>query len=374
MKLVSLGDSITAAIYVSDADSYCKLFADVIGYTHVNAGVSGDTSAQMLARLSADVIAQAPQICTVMAGTNDMANAVAADTLNTTMITTYIANMGSIIDGLIGAGIKPIVVSPMLSRNVRETARWPDAIRALRDLCVTKNVEYVPLNETMLNDYRSASSATYLAWFMSTPGTGDGTDIYHPAAAGHARINALLSRYSTIPLGPSGPDTAHVGTVLSATLTGNFGNINGQTIRAHIAASSLTIPTNGVSWMRVKLRAHVDEPTAVNKMYLGPITSGVAASALYPVKVAGAASFTVPAAGFAWSDWIPFAWNKTSGLIFSMYDNGGTSVDKIAANASLTGAGTALKSGDDAATLSPTGFTDYSGYLSFVEAIETDGF
>jgi hypothetical protein len=275
---------------------------------------------------------------------------------------------------LVSAGIKPIILSPMLSRNVRETARWPDTIRELRDLCVSKNVAYVPLHEMMLRDYKYASSATYLSWFKPTPGVGDGTDIYHPETVGHARIGAMLTRYATVPLAITGPDLAHTGTVLSATLAGNFGNINGQTIRSYAGLSALTIPSGTVGWMRLKLRAHVDEPTAVNKMYVGPRSSGIAASALYSVKVGGASSFTIPAGGFVWSDWVAFAWNKTTDLVWTMYDNGGTTSDKIAANVTFTGAVTSLKAVDDAATLAPSGFTDYTGYLSFVEAIESDGF
>lgn len=68
-----------------------------------NAGVSGNTTAQMLARIQADVIDHKPAMCIVLGGTNDAAGNVT--------LATYRANMGAILDRLINARIRPIVLA-----------------------------------------------------------------------------------------------------------------------------------------------------------------------------------------------------------------------------------------------------------------------
>lgn len=66
-----------------------------------NAGVGGDTTAQMLARLQADVIALGPGWCHVLGGTNDIGLAV--PTATTT------ANLTAILDALDAANVRPIL-------------------------------------------------------------------------------------------------------------------------------------------------------------------------------------------------------------------------------------------------------------------------
>jgi lysophospholipase L1-like esterase len=66
-----------------------------------NAGVSGDTTALMLARIQADVIAFAPSWCFVLGGTNDIGTSVAQATIR--------ANLTSIYAALQAANIQPIL-------------------------------------------------------------------------------------------------------------------------------------------------------------------------------------------------------------------------------------------------------------------------
>ena len=66
-----------------------------------NAGVSGNTTAQVLARIDTDVIALRPQYCFLIAGTNDAGQDVPS--------ATTVANYASILGKLQGAGIVPII-------------------------------------------------------------------------------------------------------------------------------------------------------------------------------------------------------------------------------------------------------------------------
>ena len=62
---VFMGDSIT--------EGWQKLDPSLFGVSVIDRGISGQTSAQMLARFDADVIALRPRIVHIMAGTNDIA-------------------------------------------------------------------------------------------------------------------------------------------------------------------------------------------------------------------------------------------------------------------------------------------------------------
>jgi lysophospholipase L1-like esterase len=74
-----------------------------------NAGISGNTTAQMLARITTDVIAYAPAYCVVLGGTNDVAQSVPFATTK--------ANLTAIYTVLINAGIRP-VLGTVTPRNI----------------------------------------------------------------------------------------------------------------------------------------------------------------------------------------------------------------------------------------------------------------
>lgn len=72
-----------------------------------NAGVGGDTVAEMLARVDDDVIAYAPDRCLILGGTNDLASIDSGATTVSAVITDY----ETILDALQAAGIEPIMVT-----------------------------------------------------------------------------------------------------------------------------------------------------------------------------------------------------------------------------------------------------------------------
>ena len=69
--VLALGDSITFGIGASAETSYPTVLAKLTGWNVINAGVSGDTSAQALARLPALLLEHAPPLVLVSIGGND---------------------------------------------------------------------------------------------------------------------------------------------------------------------------------------------------------------------------------------------------------------------------------------------------------------
>ena len=69
--VLAQGDSITFGIGASAETSYPSVLAKLTGWTVINAGVSGETSAQALARLPALLQEHTPLLVLVSIGGND---------------------------------------------------------------------------------------------------------------------------------------------------------------------------------------------------------------------------------------------------------------------------------------------------------------
>lgn len=72
MKIVCLGDSLTAGYGVSKSASWVSLLKANLNHHIINKGVNGDTSFGLLTRSFKDVIALNPDICIILIGTNDL--------------------------------------------------------------------------------------------------------------------------------------------------------------------------------------------------------------------------------------------------------------------------------------------------------------
>jgi lysophospholipase L1-like esterase len=103
--VVFLGDSITeinGGISANPDYMYNGFFYHGLAYsgwtvTPVNKGIGGQTSAQMLARLSTDVLSLAPHYCHLLCGTNDIGQAIPT--------ATTISNINSMVSQMRAAGI-----------------------------------------------------------------------------------------------------------------------------------------------------------------------------------------------------------------------------------------------------------------------------
>lgn len=181
-KIVFLGDSVTKAtdyggVGVTDAFPYKVGMA--CGYLPseiVNAGVSSNTSAMMLARIELDVIAHDPGVCVVMAMPNDVATGVT--------VQQYRVNMGEILSKLIANGISPVVASPPVARG--------DSANFL------KYKPYLEAAEAVADENGAAFIDCYREYtFMYLCGQADFIACYvdhiHQTKAGHSKLASIMT-------------------------------------------------------------------------------------------------------------------------------------------------------------------------------------
>lgn len=182
-KIVFLGDSITLGTAyggVTNATRFSTLIGVAAGYAAqdiINAGVGGNNSADILARLQADVIAHAPDVCVVMVGNNDFGG-----TGKILSSSQYKANLVKIVVQLRAAGIKPVLFSPMMVRGVTSVfVAWKPYLAAIEMVVGELSVPYVDLYREYCY---AAMRAEYLPLYADT---------LHQAVAGHAYIAAYAS-------------------------------------------------------------------------------------------------------------------------------------------------------------------------------------
>lgn len=164
--LVTLGDSITAGAWPGDI-----VAADGKVILLHNAGVGGNTTAQMLARLSTDVLAQSPDVVTVMGGTNDVGQNVPQETT--------IANLRAIVEAIKAANVKVV----LLTIPPRTDPSFAAPIRSLnatiQALAGSEGVALADIYPAL-----AQADGTY------APGlTADGV---HPSVAGNAAIALVV--------------------------------------------------------------------------------------------------------------------------------------------------------------------------------------
>jgi len=98
-RTIVIGDSIDAAL--NGWFEYLSILSNQKVTRQRNAGIGGQTTTQFLARIQADVIAHAPDICIIGGATNDHSQGITEATTR--------ANYQAMVDALLAAGIKPVV-------------------------------------------------------------------------------------------------------------------------------------------------------------------------------------------------------------------------------------------------------------------------
>lgn len=125
--LVVLGDSLTAPLGKpdqADQDWFTTANEDADFQMIANAGVGGETTEQILARVDDDVIARTPRFATVLAGTNDVFGGTDAETIITNLSLIYDKLVFTDI-GIIAFTIPPILVNdPVKEQTLRDVNAW----------------------------------------------------------------------------------------------------------------------------------------------------------------------------------------------------------------------------------------------------------
>lgn len=178
--VVFLGDSITeqnGGIAATPSLMHSGFFVHGVAksgweVTPVNKGVAGQTTAQMLARLNADVIDLAPRYCHILGGTNDVGLGVST--------ATTIANIDSMISQLQAAGIS-VAIGTVIPRGSPTT----DQLNAI----ATINAHIRALSVPVI-DYHAA-----LDDGAGLPVAGTLSDGVHPNRLGASRMGHRLAQW-----------------------------------------------------------------------------------------------------------------------------------------------------------------------------------
>ena len=213
--MVSLGDSITIGMNSATgaADSW-PTYAGAISKQKLrlirNSGVGGNTTAQMLARFTADVSAHAPKMVPLLAGSNDLMQSVPQTTLR--------ANYEQLVANIRAIGAEPIIltVPPRIGGEALVTAHndW------LRGYALVNGLRLVDMYAVLAN------GTAWKAGFNS----GDGT---HPSPAGYAAMGAEFDRVITPALGtPFSPNLTTTQADAENLLTNGIFTVGGANVGA----------------------------------------------------------------------------------------------------------------------------------------------
>lgn len=145
---VALGDSLTSPEGGAPPGAgwvdYVRFRTGGRFYLLKNAGVPGNNTAQMLARLQADVLAHNPRVVTFLGGTNDITQGVT--------LATYQSNVTQIVDQLTTAGIAVIILSipprDLTDKKLPETVRFN---AWLKEFARTRRLHFVDVHSRMVD-------------------------------------------------------------------------------------------------------------------------------------------------------------------------------------------------------------------------------
>ncbi|MGS2616064.1 SGNH/GDSL hydrolase family protein [Micromonospora sp. LZ34] len=143
--VVAAGASITQGTLGGDWVGALRNRPDLSGYTFVNAGVNGNTSADLLSRVDTDIVACRPTAVTILVGTNDVRNGVP--------VAQYRDNLTAIVDRIqaqTDARIALASLPPLgedLTTGINQKLAGYNA--AIRQTAEAAAVDYLPVHERM---------------------------------------------------------------------------------------------------------------------------------------------------------------------------------------------------------------------------------
>lgn len=173
-RVVLFGDSITELWGTADAD----FFTD----DKVNRGISGQTTAQMVARFQHDAIALRPRVVHILAGINDIAGNTGPTTLQWIQ-----ANIRTMVE-LARANRIEVVLATVLPA---ERFNWRPSIQP---------VQHVKALNAWIKSYAESQKLVFVDYGRVLDNGSDGlkaeltTDGVHPNPAGYARMRPLAER------------------------------------------------------------------------------------------------------------------------------------------------------------------------------------
>jgi lysophospholipase L1-like esterase len=181
MRLIFIGDSIVAG----SGDDECRGWVGRVGsatrrsgvdHTPYNLGIGGNTAADVLARWEDEVTRRLnPEIdnrLVVQVGVNDARDGVERDHDDCAR------DLASFIEGARGAGLEPLVVGPIPTRQSDESERIGALSRRFGEVCADRKTAFIEVHAALRD------SNAFLASLES--------DGYHPDAEGYAAIAQVV--------------------------------------------------------------------------------------------------------------------------------------------------------------------------------------
>jgi lysophospholipase L1-like esterase len=200
--VVALGDSTTAdgdlepginggttSLYADSWFTYATLLSGQRITRVKNAGISGNTTTQMLARVQADVVAYAPSACTILGGTNDIGTCVSAGGAvpDATAFALFQSNIRAIVGACRAASILPVLVTILPNNTSNRHAlisKWNLWLR-----------RYAAASGIPLLDFYAQAADPATGNYSTAMASGDGI---HPGNAGLL----ILGTYASTTLAP----------------------------------------------------------------------------------------------------------------------------------------------------------------------------
>lgn len=146
-SVVAFGDSLTAGYRMRPGEGWPEQLSAILGVPILNAGVSGNTTADGLARLEDDVLAQDPRVVLVCLGGNDMLRRLPADQ--------QFANLREIVGRIQDKGALVVLIGTegfQLLSNVDYGARYEALARETGAVYVPDLMEDVLGDRTLMHD------------------------------------------------------------------------------------------------------------------------------------------------------------------------------------------------------------------------------
>lgn len=186
--IVCFGDSVTGVYYHTGSR---RAYTDMLGLalkqahrranvTMVNAGISGHTTVNALARIDTDVLAHKPTLVTVMFGLNDMTRV---------PLETYQENLVTIIRKCRAVGAELVLCTPnnVIDTSSRPTEKLLEYCQVVRQVARDQDVALWDC----YNAFEQLRTRDAFAWRMLM------SDEIHPNMDGHKRIAEGMARRIT---------------------------------------------------------------------------------------------------------------------------------------------------------------------------------
>ncbi|MFA6135186.1 MAG: GDSL-type esterase/lipase family protein [Phycisphaerae bacterium] len=165
----------------------------------INAGIGGDNTADLLARLDRDVLAHAPELVVLLAGTNDLLNS-----RNEVPLAQYRENLGALVRRIQAKGIRlvlmtmpPVYPPYLLQRHPAEFyGRGGPAPRLAAGNAVVHEVareNHLPVVELFDAFQQAGGASERPASLIRNAANSGKEDGIHPTAAGYRLIGGLVA-------------------------------------------------------------------------------------------------------------------------------------------------------------------------------------